>query len=60
MIGDPVVEEVRAARETILKRFDYDIHALLRDAQQRESIQRQHFVSFDETAKPKSKPPAAG
>lgn len=57
MIEDPVVQEVRAAREALLQRFDYDIHALLRDAQKRQSPDAQAFISFDKTETKESKTP---
>ena len=39
MIEDSIVAEVRAARKTILKRFNYDVQAMLRDVQQRQRTQ---------------------
>jgi hypothetical protein len=43
---DSVVLEVRAAREAILKRFDYNVPAMLRDAQKRQHAQGARVVSF--------------
>jgi len=46
MIEDSIVTEVRTARETILKRFNYDVQAMLRDAQQRQRLFGKRVVSF--------------
>jgi hypothetical protein len=46
MIEDSIVAEVRAARKTILKRFNYDVQAMLRDVQQRQRSQGKRLVSF--------------
>ncbi len=42
MVQDPIVEEVRAARDEFAKRYDYDIDAIVRalqEASQREGRQ---------------------
>jgi len=46
MIRDSIVAEVRTAREAILKRFDYDVLAMMRDARQRERLLGKRVVSF--------------
>ena len=46
MTEDSIVTEVRAARESILKRFDYDVQAMLRDAQRRQRSLGKRVVSF--------------
>ena len=46
MTEDSIVTEVRAARESILKRFDYDVRAMLRDAQQRQRQPGRRVVSL--------------
>jgi hypothetical protein len=43
---DSIVTEVRAARDSILKRFDYDVQAMLRDAQHRHRLLGKRVVSF--------------
>jgi hypothetical protein len=35
MTNDPIVEEVRAARERIAEKFGYDVGAICRDLRQR-------------------------
>jgi hypothetical protein len=46
MTQDSIVTEVRAARESILKRFDYDVQAMLRDAQRRQRLLGKRVVSL--------------
>jgi hypothetical protein len=46
MTEDSIVTEVRAARESILKRFNYDVQAMLRDAQRRQQSLGKRVVSF--------------
>ena len=46
MIEDSIVTEVRTARKTILKRFNYDVQAMLRDVQQRQRTHGKQLVSF--------------
>ncbi len=43
---DSVVTEVRAARTAILKRFKYDVRALLQDAMRRQHAAGPSVVSF--------------
>jgi hypothetical protein len=38
MERDPIVAEIRAIRERQAARFNYDIDAILKDAQQRDAI----------------------
>jgi hypothetical protein len=35
MIDDPIVEEVRRARDELARKFNYDIHAIFADLRQR-------------------------
>lgn len=37
MSRDPVVAEIRSIREQIAARFNYDLRAIVRDAQQRDA-----------------------
>jgi hypothetical protein len=37
MTRDPIVEEVRRAREALLARFNGDLHALVQDVRRREA-----------------------
>jgi hypothetical protein len=41
MHHDPIVEEVRAIREQLAARFDFDIRAIVADAQKRQACQRE-------------------
>ena len=36
MYNDPIVEEIHRIREEIAKRFNYDLEAIVRDAQRRQ------------------------
>ena len=46
MIRDPIVEEVRAIREQLAARFDYDIRKIVKDAQERQQSSQARVVSF--------------
>ncbi len=46
MEPDPVVEEVRAAREAYARRFGYDLRALCRDLREQERTSGREFVSL--------------
>ncbi len=46
MNEDIVVAEVRAAREEIAKRFDYDLRAIFEDARMRQKESGRTVVSF--------------
>ena len=37
MSSDPIVAEIRRIREQIAAEFNYDLHALVKDAQQRDA-----------------------
>ena len=37
MEPDPIVAEIRAIRERLAARFNYDIHAMVKDAQERDA-----------------------
>jgi hypothetical protein len=51
MSHDPIVAEVRANREALLKRFDYDLDALCRYLKDREKKSGRKTVSFEDTGK---------
>ena len=38
MSSDPIVDEIRAIRDRIAARFNYDIDAIVKDAQEREVL----------------------
>jgi hypothetical protein len=46
MIEDPIVAEVRKAREEIAKKFNYDLHAIIEDARKRQAASGRKTVSF--------------
>ena len=46
MIHDPIVDEVRRAREEYAKRFNYDLDAICRDLQKKQSSKGKKVVSF--------------
>lgn len=46
MTNDPIVEEVRKAREEYAKQFDFDLSAICRDLRERESRSGQPLVSL--------------
>jgi hypothetical protein len=49
MNRDPIVEEVRAIREQLAARFDFDIGAIVADAQKRQVMSKRRIVSFQRT-----------
>jgi hypothetical protein len=55
MATDAVVAEVRQARETLAKRFNYDLRAMIEDAKARQAAGTRKTVSFP--AKPAGRPP---
>lgn len=46
MIRDPIVDEVRAVREELAARFDFDIRKIVEDAQKRQAASQSRVVSF--------------
>jgi hypothetical protein len=46
MIRDPIVEEVRAIREELAARFDFDIRKIVEDARKRQANSHARVVSF--------------
>ena len=38
MQTDPIITEIRSIREQIAAEFNYDLHALVKDAQQRDAV----------------------
>jgi hypothetical protein len=47
MTGDPIVDEVRAIREELAARFDFDIRKIVEDAQRRQATSQSRVVSFE-------------
>jgi hypothetical protein len=46
MIDDPIVAEVRKARDEYARRFHYDLDAICRDLQQKQVQSGRKLVSF--------------
>jgi len=46
---DPIVEEVRKARDEYAKQFNYDLDAICRDLQQKQEEPGKNVVSFPPT-----------
>ena len=46
MFQDPIVEEVRAIREQLAARFNFDIRKIVEDAQRRQATSQSRIVSF--------------
>ena len=46
MQPDPIVEEVRAAREAYARRFGYDLRAICRDLREQERVGGREFISL--------------
>lgn len=47
MWEDPIVEETRAAREELLKRFNYDLDALCAHLEQQEAHSEKKAVTLE-------------
>ena len=43
---DPIVEEVRKARDDYAKKFNYDLDAICRDLQEKQGKEGKNVVSF--------------
>lgn len=46
MLRDPIVEEVRKARDEYAKRFNYDLDAICRDLRDKQQKRGKKAVSF--------------
>jgi len=46
MFGDPIVDEIRKAREAHAARFNYDLKAIYHDLKQQEKNSGRIFVSY--------------
>jgi hypothetical protein len=51
MAHDPIVEEVRAIREQLAARFNFDIRKIVEDAQRRQASSGSRIVSFEQPKK---------
>ena len=52
MIRDPIVDEVRAIREQLSARFDFDIRQIVEDARRRQASSPARVVSFQRPNQP--------
>ena len=59
MIRDPIVDEVRAIREELAARFNFDIRKIVEDAQRRQAASQSRIVSFQEPIAAQLQPEAA-
>ena len=55
MTHDPIVEEVRAIREQLAAKFDFDIRRIIADAQSRQASSGRRVVSFQTGPSPPQK-----
>ena len=46
MFKDPIVEEVRKARDNYAKKFNYDLDAICRDLKEKQRQRNRNVVSF--------------
>ena len=46
MIDDPIVDEVRTARDEYAKQFNYDLDAICLDLQREQDVSGRKLVSF--------------
>ena len=53
MNTDSIIDEVRAARERLAARFDFDIHRIMEDARQRQSQYGARLISFEHESRAK-------
>jgi hypothetical protein len=56
MMKDPIVEQVRRARQALFAKYNYDIEAMLNDARNRQSASGHKIVSFASAARKKNQP----
>ena len=52
MTDDPIVQEVRAIREQLAAKFDFDICKIIADAKKRQAESKLKVVSFQKSAEP--------
>ncbi len=57
MFRDPIVDEVRAIREELAAKFNFDIRKIVEDAQKRQASSKSRIVSFQ---KPSQASPPSG
>ncbi len=52
MWDDPIVNEVRKARQELAAKFNYDLDAILEDARKRQHLSGHKLVSFEHESAP--------
>ncbi len=50
--SDPIVDEVRRARDAYAARFNYDLRAIFRDLKEKEKRSGRNVISYAEIAPP--------
>lgn len=50
MITDPIVDEVRAIREELAAKFNFDIRKIVEDARRRQATSQSRIVSYQRPA----------
>lgn len=55
--SDPIVDEVRRARDAYAARFNYDLWAIFRDLKEKEKQSGRKVVSYAENSQDESPPP---
>lgn len=48
--SDPIVDEVRRARDAYAARFNYDLRAIYRDLKEKENLSGRKVVTYAETS----------
>ena len=51
MINDPIVNEVRRARDELAKKFNYDVNAIFYDLREKQKKHRNRIVNLREQRK---------
>lgn len=46
MAKDPIIDEIRRNRKEIAEQFNYDLRAIVADAQRRQRAHRRKVISF--------------
>lgn len=60
MIDDPIVEEIRAIRQSIAERFNYDLDAIVADLREKEKRHPERFESSKAQEKQAQERPGTG
>jgi hypothetical protein len=58
--SDPILDEVRRARDAYAARFNYDLRAIFRDLKEKEKRSGRKVVSYAEASQPNRSMPLKG